>query len=452
MHRILQDIIKNTNNEVKKRENESSIEDLTSYEHIPFKGSILNPKTGDIGLIAEVKLASPTEGELGKKADILNRLQDYQAAGADAVSVVTEKKTFKGSLDLVSKLKRSLSNLPILQKDFIISDFQIEESRKLGADALLLIARIIDDGELKRFVKLCRGKSLEPVVEVCSLEDLAKAIESGTEIIAVNARDLDTFEVNVDRACELLKKLPEKFIKLGFSGIHSRAEVIKYKDAGAKAVLVGTELMKANDINGLIKTLKMPVKVKICGIRTLDAAKTAVNAGADFLGFNFVPTSKRYLSPSDAARIINAVKGKVKIVGVFQDEQFELVNNLTLNLGLDFVQLHGAEDDKYMLQMDTSVIKSIALNDRVEKIKADYLLLDRPERGKGKMVDLEKATNLATNFPLFIAGGLTPDNVALIVKKVKPFAVDVAGGVETNGYQDPEKIKQFIKNVKGIAP
>lgn len=256
MHRILRAIVNNTTEEAKKRKGKPLVEDLTSYGHLPFKERIINPKIGDIGLIAEVKLASPTKGDLGKKIETLNRLKIYQDTGADAISIITENKTFRGSLDLVSTVKRNTSELPILQKDFVIDDFQIEESRRLGADALLLIARIVNDKQLKRFVKLCREKGLEPVVEICSLEDLAKAIKSGTEIIAVNARDLDTFEVNLDKACQLLKKIPEKFIKLGFSGIHSRTEVEKYKQAGAKAVLVGTELMKTSDIEKKILELK----------------------------------------------------------------------------------------------------------------------------------------------------------------------------------------------------
>lgn len=224
--------------------------------HISFKERILNPKIGDIGLIAEIKLVSPIEGKLGEETDIPNRLKNYQNAGADAVSIITEKKIFQGHPDLVSAIKSSTINLPILQKDFIINEFQIEESRKIGADALLLIAGIVSGGVLKRFVSLCKEKGLEPVVEICSQDDLAKAVKSETDIIAVNARDLDTFEVNVNRACKILRKVPEKFIRLGFSGIHSRAEVAKYKQAGVKAVLVGTELMKTDDISKKIKELK----------------------------------------------------------------------------------------------------------------------------------------------------------------------------------------------------
>ncbi|MBI4008963.1 indole-3-glycerol-phosphate synthase [Candidatus Roizmanbacteria bacterium] len=256
MHRILRDIVKAVAEEIQKRKNEPSLEDLTSYGRLPFKERILNPKAGDIGLIAEVKLASPTEGNLGKKVDILNRLQEYQHAGADAVSIITENKTFKGDIHLVATVKRSTLGLPILQKDFVIDEFQIKESCRLGADALLLIVRIINEEQLERFVKLCKEKKLEPVVEICSEDDLVKAVKSGAEIIAVNARDLDTFEVDVNKACKLLRRIPEKFIKLGFSGIHSRTEVEKYKLVGAKAVLVGTELMKTSNINKLIMELK----------------------------------------------------------------------------------------------------------------------------------------------------------------------------------------------------
>lgn len=256
MHKVLQDILKSTKEEVEKRKIELPFEDQVLYPHTPFKEKILNPSIGDIRLIAEVKLASPSAGKLGEQVDVLNRLLEYQHAGADAVSIITEGKHFKGSLDLLVTVKRSISGLPILQKDFIIDDFQIEEAQRLGSDALLLIARIVDDSKLKQFVKLCREKDIEPVVEIFNSDDLNKATESGTEIIAVNARDLDTFEVNVDRACEVLKNIPDSFIKLAFSGVRSRAEVEKYKKAGARAVLVGTQLMRSDNIDELIKELK----------------------------------------------------------------------------------------------------------------------------------------------------------------------------------------------------
>ncbi|MBI4008964.1 phosphoribosylanthranilate isomerase [Candidatus Roizmanbacteria bacterium] len=195
----------------------------------------------------------------------------------------------------------------------------------------------------------------------------------------------------------------------------------------------------------------MQVKVKICGIRSVEAARAAVNAGADFLGFNFVPSSRRYIHPAIASGIINLVSDTVKIVGVFQDAKVNEVNKIASDLKLDYIQLHGNENNEYINKVGIPTIKFITLDDQPEKIRSDYFLLDRPKRGKGKMVDLEKASQLAADFPLFYAGGLTPDNVLIVVKQVKPFAVDVAGGIETNGIQDIKKIIKFISNAKKIS-
>lgn len=189
----------------------------------------------------------------------------------------------------------------------------------------------------------------------------------------------------------------------------------------------------------------MIVKVKICGIRTIDAATAAVDAGADFLGFNFVPTSKRYIDPLLANKIIQYINTQtIKTVGVFQNADVDYVNTLSSNLGLDFVQLHGSEDNVYIKAITVPVIKSITLNDFPAKIQADYFILDRTQRGEGEMIDFKKAARLATNYPIFYAGGLNLDNVANVIKEVQPFAVDVAGGLETKGHQDLEKIKLFI--------
>lgn len=192
----------------------------------------------------------------------------------------------------------------------------------------------------------------------------------------------------------------------------------------------------------------MIIKVKICGIRTLEAAQVAKEAGADYLGFNFVPSSRRFIEPKLAEKIINAVRGKVKIIGIFQDAEVDYLNNLASNLGLDFAQLHGNEDSEYINRVTVPVIKSIKIDDQVNKIKADYLLLDRAKRGEGEMIDFKRASGLATIYPLFYAGGLNPGNVADTIRKVQPFAVDVASGIETNGKQEIEKIKAFIRNAK----
>lgn len=195
----------------------------------------------------------------------------------------------------------------------------------------------------------------------------------------------------------------------------------------------------------------MRTKVKICGVRTIEAAKAAIEAGADFLGFNFVPTSERFIDPQKAVEIINLVKGQVKIVGVFQNVPVEDVIQIVSDLKLDLVQLHGYENNNYIRALKIPVIKSITAHDQPQSIKADYFILDRAQRGEGEMVDLETGSQLAFKFPLFFAGGLTSDNVSEVVTKVRPFAVDVAAGVETDGVQDLEKIRVFVKNAKGVT-
>jgi phosphoribosylanthranilate isomerase len=195
----------------------------------------------------------------------------------------------------------------------------------------------------------------------------------------------------------------------------------------------------------------MKVKVKICGIRSLETAEAAIAAGADFIGFNFVPSSKRYIDPEVCQKIIDHIKGKIKIVGVFRDSSFTEVNDIAKRLDLDYVQLHGHEDDSYIKQIELPVIKSLHEAGKRRDIKAEFLLLDRADQGKGKMVELNFAKHLAGRKEIFFAGGLTPDTVASVIAYVKPFAVDVAGGVETNGKEDNEKIKLFIRNAKGAV-
>ena len=203
----------------------------------------------------------------------------------------------------------------------------------------------------------------------------------------------------------------------------------------------------------------MKVKVKICGIQTLEAAQAASDAGADFLGFNFVRSSKRYIEPKKAKEICSQLRSNsINIVGVFQNEKFDVVNKLVSSLKLDYVQLHGNESPEYIsLIQGAGIIKSFSLDPdfdmektvkKINKYKTDYILLDREKQGRGELLNLDKVSRLTKLFPVFLAGGLTPENVSRVLSIAKPYAVDVAGGVEVNGKKDKEKIVQFIKLAK----
>ena len=456
MHNILLKIIEKKQKDLNEQKRVHSIDELkrkvtASKSAKSFKNRFINVAHSDIAIIAEIKLASPTNPSLGSESDIIQRAIAYEKAGADAISFITEKHYFKGNTTVISQLK-SRVHIPILQKDFVIDPYQIYEAKMIGSDAILLIARLVDKNVLKDFVTISQKIGIEPIVEINDEEDLEKALGTNTSFIAVNARDLSTFTVDIPKACALVEKIPEKYIKLGFSGINSSVEVKRYKKAGAKGVLVGTSLMKAANIDNFIKSLNNvdDVKVKICGIRTYEAAQSAIDSGADYLGFNFVLKSRRYIEPKQALEILKEIRGKIQIVGIFQNADASEVREIAKLLKLDFVQLHGQEDSEYIKQIDSQVIKAINSSSEINDLSVDYFLLDRVQQGEGEMFNIDMAKAIANKYPVFLAGGLTPQNISSIVREVQPFAVDVAGGIESNGIEDIQKIKEFIENAKGV--
>jgi len=465
LHNILLEIIAKKKKNLISNKNKISLGELqrrirnSVFGENLFKKSILQAK--DIAFIAEIKFASPVNPNLGSQDKLLDLAKKYENAGVDAISIITEKHFFKGDPDFVSKVRLQV-NSPVLQKDFIIDAYQIYEAKTIGSEALLLIARLLNQKTLISFVSLCRNLDIEPVVEINSIEDLEKAVNSGTSIIAVNARDLESFVVSVDKACDLIKKIPDKFIKLGFSGINSVNEVEKYKLAGARGVLVGTSLMKAKNISEYIKDLKGPSEtmVKICATRSLEAASAAIDAGAEFLGLVFTPHIKTHTVDMKVAREIGKkMKGKIKLVGVFQNMPLRIVQKIIKDCNLDYAQFHGDESPEYIKNISIKVIKAFRLTgefdvekarSEMQKYRVDMYLVDRIKQSEGPMLNLEKVNVLAKEFLLAFAGGLNPENVAEVITKVKPKMVDVASGVETNGEQDLKKIKQFIMNAKGV--
>lgn len=203
----------------------------------------------------------------------------------------------------------------------------------------------------------------------------------------------------------------------------------------------------------------MSVKVKICAMRSLTAAKVAFNEGADFLGLVFVPNHRHTINSAVAKSISKNLKGKIDLVGLFQNQPLDEILQAIKEYDLDYVQLHGDETPDFINQINVKVIKAFRLpgdfdaektKKNMELYKVAYYLLDRVRTGEGAMLNLEKSYLLSKQFPLMFAGGLNPENVTSIISKVKPQVVDVATGVETGGEQDLEKVRFFIRNAKGV--
>lgn len=216
-----------------------------------------------LAIIAEIKFASPSEGVLwspelterqsGISAEEIARV--YEANGASAISVLTDNKFFHGDLAFLDVVKKATS-LPVLRKDFIIDPYQIYESKAAGADALLLIAAALSFEELQELYTLSRELGLDVLVETHTREELGAALKLDAGIIGINTRDLKTFQVNLSSFGALAKEIPQGTIIVAESGIKTRQDALTMQARGAHAILVGSVLMKANNIGAKLRELK----------------------------------------------------------------------------------------------------------------------------------------------------------------------------------------------------
>jgi len=190
-------------------------------------------------------------------------------------------------------------------------------------------------------------------------------------------------------------------------------------------------------------------KVKICGLSTVEAVETAVQAGADYIGFVFAK-SKRQVSLEQAHELAKLVTGKTKIVGVFVSPSLEELEQAIGQVPLDIVQIHGTFDEVLIPKISVPVIRAIQLSDQEAKVTspADFLLFDAPVAGSGRTFDWDLLKDQKIQQDFFIAGGLTVDNVRQAREIFQPYALDVSSGVETDGHKDIEKIKAFIEGAK----
>jgi indole-3-glycerol phosphate synthase len=208
-----------------------------------------------LAVIAEVKRASPSAGAIAPAADPVAQAAAYAAGGAAAISVLTEPSHFDGTLaDLVAV--RTVTQLPVLRKDFLIHPAQVIEARAYGADAVLLITSALGDDELSQLLAVAGDLGLGVLLETHSDRDLDRALETSAPVIGVNARDLETLEVDVGAALGRLRRVPTDRIGVLESGIRTRADAAAAEEAGASAILVGETLMRSPDPGATIRSLR----------------------------------------------------------------------------------------------------------------------------------------------------------------------------------------------------
>ncbi len=204
--------------------------------------SIMNAKLKGLNpIIAEYKRKSPSGLDVDR--DPVEYVKFMEANGAAAISVVTEPKFFGGSYELLEKVTSNV-RIPVLFKDFVVTEEQVDTAYNLGADAVLLIARLLTKRELCDLYEYVLSYNMTPLIEVHDEDDLEMSLDCDPKIIGINARDLNTLEVNVDRVAELLKKVPQGIVKVAESGVTDKEKLLKLKESGADAFLIGTTLMK----------------------------------------------------------------------------------------------------------------------------------------------------------------------------------------------------------------
>lgn len=214
--------------------------------------SALSP--AGLNVIAELKRASPSRGLLREDFQPLPLAQGFEAAGATALSVLTEEEHFQGSLEHLRKARAAVK-LPVLRKDFIVDAWQVWETRAAEADSFLLIAAALDDATLRELLAAGRELGMEPLVEVHTAAELRRALAAGARILGVNNRDLRTFEVRVETSLELAAAIPQECLAVSESGLRSSADLQRLREAGFDAFLIGEQLMQAADPAAALREL-----------------------------------------------------------------------------------------------------------------------------------------------------------------------------------------------------
>jgi indole-3-glycerol phosphate synthase len=211
-------------------------------------------QAGSIGLIAEVKKASPSKGVIRENFDPVAIAQTYERHGAACISVLTDEPYFQGSLVYLSQIRQSVE-VPLLRKDFIIDPYQVAESRVAGADAVLLIAECLDQRSLQTLYDAAVDLGMAPLVEFYDPDNLPQVLNIGAKLVGINNRNLHTFEVDLEHTVRLRGQIPEDRIVVAESGVRTRADVEKLSMAGVRAMLVGESLMAQPDIGVAVDRL-----------------------------------------------------------------------------------------------------------------------------------------------------------------------------------------------------
>jgi indole-3-glycerol phosphate synthase/phosphoribosylanthranilate isomerase len=369
-----------------------------------------------LAAIAEVKRRSPSAGELRPDVDPAALAVGFERAGAAAVSILVDERFGGSTADLAAA--RSASRLPLLAKGFFSRESELAELRRMGADAVLLLLRDLDDADARRLLDYASTLGLDVLVEAHDAVELRRAVELGADPIGINSRDLGTFAIDRRAQLELVETAPRERVVVAESGISARSHGAEAELAGADAVLVGSALMRAVDPAAKLAELIARPLVKVCGLTREEDVAAAAEAGADLAGFVLARET-----PRRAPRVLPVPETMLSVA--------VHVGEITAD-GADLVQLYQREGDHrardgVLLRNGREVARVLDLPWLAE----DPGHLERARAASGRIV---------------LAGGLSADNVREAIEQVRPWAVDASSSLEsTPGIKDHARVRAYVE-------
>ncbi len=423
----------------------------------------------EIHFICECKKASPSKGLIAPHFPYLEIAREYEAAGASAISVLTEPKWFLGSLDYLRDIAADV-RIPCLRKDFTVDPYIIYEAKTAGASAILLIAALLDTKTIESYLQIADQLGLSAIVEAHDEAEVASAVAAGARIIGVNNRNLKDFTVDIHNSIRLRSLAPSNVIFVAESGIRTPEDVETLRQNGVNAVLIGEQLMRAEGPGKELARLRgddgnTPVRIKLCGLRTREDVDAVNAVRPEYAGFIFDKTRRRYIAPEQAEELRKALDSRIRPVGVFVDASVQEIVDVLGTCRLDAVQLHGSESNEDIAALraqakaafperELFIIKAFRVDSEAdirlaEASAADMVLLDNGAGGTGEAFDWSLLTGCRR--PYMLAGGLTPGNVQDAITQCRPWGVDASSSLETDGRKDSEKIRCFAASVRSAA-
>jgi indole-3-glycerol phosphate synthase/phosphoribosylanthranilate isomerase len=444
----------------------------------PSRAAPLVQFGADPFLICEVKRRSPSRGGIALGRDAVEQARTYADHGARSVSVLTEQDRFEGSLEDLVRIKQALPGLSVLRKDFLLDLEDVRVSWRAGADAVLLIASLLDTQTLARMHEEALRLGMSALVELHDAEDLEKCRALAPPLIGINCRNLTTFSLDLLDPVGLLPRVSWKPRAVFESGVRAPEDVLLARSAGFDGVLVGETVMRSPQmIPELARAVgstpgrfwsrlwarRVPGRplVKICGITTASDAEAARSLGADALGFVLAP-SKRRAEPSLLRDLEDMDVAKVAVVVTGTDGAARRLDPAVRELlacGLvDAVQFHGDEAPGECAEMAFPYFKAVRIQGAGDIASLQGFLSPRvlsdawsatAAGGTGSRIPEELAREAGKIGPLWLAGGLRPENIGEVLDMLAPELVDASSGLEESpGRKDPARLKFFFEEIR----